>query len=210
MAGVSSKGAAWSSGKGNFVGFGPTAPVKVKTRELALEPAAQSFILSGGIAELFFSDTNSFADQTNDFTKTNGPNINAADSYVLVGEVPLGDVSHLGVLLWINKESFMITQIEITLGGPVDEAALKKLPSAQRQQMTYLTKLKGTVTETYSSIQINQHLLASAFESSYKPAANTAGNRAANQAGRRSNQPGSRAEMLTQPGSRRRRQQPPQ
>jgi len=201
--GATLTGSAWNSGKGNFVGYGPYQPTKVKTREAALTPAAEKFfILSPGVAELFFSDTNSFADQATNFTKTNNPNLNAPDSYVLTG-----DANHVGMLVWVNKQSFLITQIEIFFGEPIDEAEIKKLPSAQRQQLTMLSKLKGTVTETYSSIQVNQHLMASAFESAYKPTGNPTARRAANQAGSRQNMPGSQAEMLTQPGSRRRRPQ---
>jgi hypothetical protein len=192
-AGKTIKGAAWSAGKGNFVGYGPIPPSKVKTRELALAPAAASFILSGGIAELFFSDTNSFADLTKDFTKTNNPNLNAQDNYVLTGEV-----NHQSVLLWVNKSTFLLTQIEGVLGGNIDEAELKKLPSAQRAQAKNLAKLKGTIIETYTAIQTNQNLLASAFESAYKAAA-TAG-------AARAKRPSSMAGQLTQPGGSRKQQ----
>jgi hypothetical protein len=163
------EGAAWNSGKGNFVGYGPIPPSKVKTRELALAPAAASFLLSGGIAELFFSDTNSFAEMAKDFTKTNGPSPTGKECYVLTGEV-----NHQGAVIWIDKISFLIVQLEGILGGTIDEAELKKLPSSQRGQAAMLAKLKGSVTETYTSIQTNQNLMASAFETAFKPAGNTA------------------------------------
>jgi hypothetical protein len=189
------KGAAWNSGKGNFVGYGPVPPSKVKTRELALAPATASFLLSGGIAELFFSDTNSFADLAKDFTKTNGPTPTGKPCYMLTGEV-----NHQGAFIWIDKSSFMIVQLEGILGGALDEAELKKLPSGQRAQAVALSKLKGTVTETYTSILTNQNLVASAFETAFKPA----GNATAARAKRGAPTPGS----MAQP--RRSRGQPPQ
>jgi hypothetical protein len=166
--GTTVKGAAWSAGKGNFVGYGPVAPSKVKTREAALLPAASYFILSGGIADIFFSDTNSLAADVKDFTKTNGPSLaNGQDCYVLAGEQ-----NHLNLLVWVNKSTFLINQIEVILGGNIDQAELKKLPVAQRNVMLTMSKLKGTITETYDNIHTNQNLLASAFETAYQPPAN--------------------------------------
>jgi hypothetical protein len=171
--GTTIKGAAWSAGKGNFVGYGPVPPSKVKTRELALQPAGSALLLSDGIAEIFFSDTNSLTTEAKSFTKTNGPSLNnGQDCYVLTGEQ-----NHLSFLVWVNKKTFLINQIELDLGAGVkmDPAELKKLPSAERNQMMALSKIKGTVTETYDNIHTNQNLLASSFESTYQPPANTAG-----------------------------------
>jgi len=169
--GTTIKGAAWSSGKGNFVGYGPIAPTKVKTRELALQPAAAALILSAGIAELFYSETNSLAAEAKSFTKTNGPSLNnGQDCYVLTGEQ-----NHMNFMVWVNKRNFLINQIELTLGeGKMDPAELKKLPAAERNQMIALSKIKGTVTETYDNIHTNQNLPAASFESVYQPPANPA------------------------------------
>jgi hypothetical protein len=172
IAGKMTKGAAWSAGKGNFLGYGPYPPSKVKTREEALLPAAASFfLLSGGIAELFFADTNSVAEAAKAFTKTNAPNPpNGHDCYALVGEA-----NHQNLVLWVDKGTFLISQIQLTLGGAFPDAELKKLPSAERTAMTTFSKLKGSITETYDNIQTNQNLVASAFESPYKPNANSDG-----------------------------------
>jgi hypothetical protein len=189
------KGAAWSAGKGNFIGYGSYPPSKVKTRQDALTPTAASFFLmSSGIAELFFSDTNSLAAEAKDFTKTNGPSINGQACYVLAG-----DANHQSLLIWVDKSTFMIAQIEFILGGTIPEEELKKLPSAQRSAMLAMSKLKGTVTETYDNIQTNRNLLASAFESPYQPDANAA-------AARRP-RASSMAGQLTDPGGRRQRGQ---
>ena len=162
-------GAAWSAGKGTFIGYSVYPPTKVKSRQDAMETVgANFFLLSSGIAELFFAETNSLAAQSKDFTKTNGPSSpDGQPSYVLTGEA-----NHQSVLLWVNKDSFLISQIQINLGGVIPEEELKKLPSTQRNAMIILSKLKGTITETYDQIQTNRNLLASAFESPYKPTTN--------------------------------------
>jgi len=196
-AGATVKGAAWSAGKGNFVGYGPVAPNKVKTRQLALLPAASALVLSGGIADVFYAETNSLATDVKDFTKTNGASLNGQDCYVLAGEQ-----NHMGVLVWVNKSNFLINQIEVTLGGAMDPAELKKLPVAERNVMTTLSKLKGTITETYSNIRSNQNLLASSFETAYRPPANAAAAAAPSQ------RPSSMAGQLANP--RRRGPQPQQ
>jgi hypothetical protein len=193
VSGTTIKGAAWSSGKGNFVGYGPIAPSKVKTRQLALLPAASALVLSGGIADVFYSDTNSLAADVKSFTKTNASTVNGFDCYVLAGEE-----NHLSLLVWVNKTTFLINQIELTLGGKMDPAELKKLPSAERNQMMALSKIKGTVTETYDNIHTNQSLLASSFETTYQAPAATGG--------AQSERPGTMAGKLANP--RRGRAQP--
>jgi hypothetical protein len=161
------KGAAWNAGKGNFVGSGASQPSKVKTREAGLATAASFpfFLLDGQLAEAFFSTSNSVAEDAKDFAKTNGPNLNAGENYVLAGEQ-----HHVSMLLWIDKKSFLLTQIKIIFGGaPINAAELTNMPPAERNAMMMMAKLKGSITETYSNIRTNQDLLASAFESAYKP-----------------------------------------
>jgi hypothetical protein len=194
-AGTTSKGAAWSSGKGNFVGYGSVPPNKVKTRQLAMFPAASALIMSGSIADLFYSDTNSLAADVKDFTKTNGPSLNGKDCYTLVGEE-----NHQSVVVWVDKSTFLINQIELTLGGKFEQAELKKLPVAERNLMVAFSKIKGTITETYDNILTNQNLLASSFETSFKPTVNPAAAQA--------QAPSSMAGQLANP-RRRRPQAPP-
>ncbi|MGA2175551.1 MAG: hypothetical protein ABSH38_11280 [Verrucomicrobiota bacterium] len=167
VSGTPIKGAAWSAGKGDFFGFGPYPPGKVKNREEALtKAAAVSSALCSLIAELFFSETNNLATQASAFTRTNGTALSGQDCYILNGEL----AAH-NIVLWINKRSFLIPQIEFDFGGKVDEAALKKLPPAERDQLTRMSKLKGNVVETYENLESNPDLSASAFESSYTPSA---------------------------------------
>jgi outer membrane lipoprotein-sorting protein len=132
---------------------------------------ATSFVLSEAIAELFFDTTNSLTDYARDFTKTNGvdANVNGQDCYVLTGEA-----NHQDLLAWVNKKTFLISQIELVLGSkPLTDADVKSLPKDQRAMVLTYSKIKGTVTETYDNIQVNRNLTASAFESSYQPAPST-------------------------------------
>ncbi len=201
-AGKEVKGAAWNAGKGNYVEYGAAAPNKVKTRDLAVMPALQSFILSPVVMEVFFDTTNSVTKDAKDFTKTNAPDLENQQNWVLAGEV-----EHQSVLIWIRKDSFVINKIMLKLGGMIDDAELKKMPSSQRAQMQALSKIKGKVTEEYSQIQTNQHLMAATYETPFKPAAPGApGNAAASQ------RPGSRAGQLVAPIKRRQQaaQPPPQ
>ena len=188
------KGAAWSAGKGDFLGYGPMPPSKAKSRQLALAPAEYPFlILSGAIVQLFFSDSNNLVSAGKDFDEADNTSHGKGkgkDSYALEGEA-----NHQHVSLWVNKNTFLISKIQVTLGETVDQAELKKLPSAQRNAMTALSKLKGTVTETYDDIQVNQNIPASAFETSYQPPANADPSR--------SQRPSSRAGQLANPRRRR-------
>jgi hypothetical protein len=194
IGGKITKGAAWSAGKGNFVGYGPYPPSKVKTREDALLPASTGFyVLSGIVAELFFSETNDLAAQSKEFTKTNAPSVNGQDYYALTGEA-----NHQTVLVWVNKNTFLIAEIQVVLGGTIPPEELKKYPSAQRNAMMAMSKLKGSITETYDNIQTNRNLLASAFESPYQPSANPNGQQMQSQ------RPTSMAGQLTNPGRRQR------
>jgi hypothetical protein len=192
VGGKNVSGAAWNAGKGDFVGYGAVAPRKVKSRQEALAPAGASFVLSALIAETFFSTTNGLTAHVSEFTKTNGPAINGQPCYVLLGEV-----AHQSFLIWINKKSFLLTQVEVILGGKMDEAELKKLPLDQRNAMMVMSKLKGTIIESYDSIQTNQNLMASAFTTTYTPAA------APSAAPQRAS---SKAERLTNPTRRGRNQ----
>jgi hypothetical protein len=166
VAGKKISGAAWNAGKGDFVGYGAVAPRKVKSRQEAMMPAGASFVLSAIIAEAFFGTTNSVVDKSNEFTKTNATRLNGQNCYVL-----LGTDHHQTFQFWIDKHSFLVAQVELVLGGKMDEAELKKLPSEQRNAMMLMAKMKGTITETYDSIQTNQNLTASAFTATYTPSA---------------------------------------
>ena len=163
------KGAAWSAGKGDFVGYGPYPAAKAKNRQTALTTAsAASQAQCITLAQLFFDETNSVARQAGAFAKTNGPNlatkIKNRDCYVLDGQFVAHDL-----VLWIDKESFLIPQIQFIFGGKLDETTLKGMPLAQKNQLTTWAKLKGTITETYQTPETNKNMVASAFETEFAP-----------------------------------------
>jgi hypothetical protein len=161
------KGAAWNSGKGDFIGFGQNAPGKVKNRHIALSTASDvSGALCAFIAEIFFGDTNSVTLHADVFAKTNGPSINGQSCYVLNGAFNAHNV-----VLWINKNTFLIPQIEFDYGGKLDMLTLKTLPFAEREKVSRMAKLKGDVVETYQNLDTNLNLTAASFESSYTPSA---------------------------------------
>ncbi len=166
------KGAAWSATKGDYVGYGPYPATKSKNRQTALATAySVSQAQCVALAQLFFDDTNSFARQSSAFARTNGPTlatqINGRNCYVLDGEFTAHDV-----VLWIDKESFLVRQIQFVFGGKLDDSTLTGLPPAQKSQLTTWSKLKGTITETYQKPETNQNLTASAFEAEFAPTLN--------------------------------------
>ncbi|MGO8697968.1 MAG: hypothetical protein ACLQVY_09660 [Limisphaerales bacterium] len=161
------KGVAWNSGKGDFVGFGQYAPGKVKNRQAALSAAADSSgALCAFIAEMFFGDTNSLATHAEVFAKTNGPSINGQSCYVLNGQLNAHNI-----VLWVDKKSFLIPQIEFDYGGKLDTLTFKALPLKEREKLTRMSKLKGNVVETYQNMDSNPTLTAASFETTYTPAA---------------------------------------
>jgi hypothetical protein len=163
------KGVAWSAGKGDYVGYGPYPPAKSKNRQTALGTASgASSAQCISLAQLFFDETNSLGRQAAAFAKTNGPGlatrINGRDCYVLDGEFVAHDL-----VLWIDKETFLIPQIQFIFGRKLDESALKGVPPAQKAQLMTWSKLKGTITETYENAETNKEMLASAFETEFAP-----------------------------------------
>jgi hypothetical protein len=163
------KGVAWSAGKGDYVGYGPYPATKMKNRQTAMATASTvSQALCIALAQLFFDDTNSLAREADAFAKTNGPNlatrINGRNCYVLDGQFEAHDL-----VLWIDKENFLIPQIQFIFGGKLDESTLKGVPLAKKNQLMTWAKLKGTITETYQNPEMNQNLAASAFETEFAP-----------------------------------------
>jgi hypothetical protein len=166
------QGAAWSAGKGDYIGYGPNPAVKTKNRQTALAMAStRSQAQCISLAQLFFDDTNSVARMAAAFAKTNGPGlvtrINGHNCYVLDGQFEAHDL-----VLWIDKESFLIPQIQFAFGGNLDETTLKGRPAAEKLQLTTWAKLKGTITETYDTPDLDKGLTAAAFEADFAPTFN--------------------------------------
>jgi len=170
------RGAAWSAGKGDFVGYGPYPATKNKNRETAMTTAFQaSEAQCITLMRIFFDETNSVAKQSSVFAKTNGPTIpaqiNNRNCYVLDGEFEAHDL-----VLWIDKDNFLVRQIQFVFGGKLDETTLKEKPPALRAQLTTWSKLKGTITETYGVPILDTNLTAAAFEKPFAPSSETIAN----------------------------------
>ncbi|HEY3856127.1 MAG TPA: hypothetical protein VGO67_17190 [Verrucomicrobiae bacterium] len=167
--GVSSPGVAWSAGKGDYLGYGGGPASKVKNRQTAMGTIGNiSQVQCVTLAQLFFDDTNSVARMADAFAKTNGPGLDAKvnnrDCYVLDGQFNAHDL-----VLWVDKETFLIPQIQFIYGGRLDESKLKGMKPAEKSHWTIWSKLKGSVTETYSAPILETNMIASAYEAQFSP-----------------------------------------
>jgi hypothetical protein len=161
------KGAAWSSGKGDYVRTA-NVPTKYKSRDLALTMAgASSGTLGASVAELFFDSTNSLATGLKNSSKTKNETINGHKCYVVSGQIAFQNLQ-----FWIEKDDFMIAQIKVTLGGKIDDSMLAGLTPTQKAQMQQASKIKGDIVETYQDIETNKVLNPGDFETAFTPNAN--------------------------------------
>ncbi len=167
--GLSSPGVAWSAGKGDYLGYGGAPASKVKNRQTAMGTIGSiSQVQCVTLAQLFFDDTNSVARVADAFAKTNGPGldpkVNNRDCYVLDGQFNAHDL-----VLWIDKETFLVSQIQFLFGGRLDESKLKGMKPLEKSHWTTWSKLKGSVTETYTTPVLETNLIASAYEAEFSP-----------------------------------------
>ncbi|MDB6021521.1 MAG: hypothetical protein JWQ04_1378 [Pedosphaera sp.] len=163
----------WSAGEGDFVSLSKMKYTKVESRDLALASANGA---SGGVAStmpaVFFNDLSS---QLNLFKQAaergEDDTVDGENCYVLNG-----DAMGVKVTLWITKDTFLIKQKQMLFGGTSTmpemrdakmEAELEKLGNLTPQQKAQaraamknmkpmLSQMKGTMTETYRKIEINQ------------------------------------------------------
>jgi hypothetical protein len=165
----------WSPGKTNFVLFGKTYR-SVKDRESALGFTTSAAPLSSAIAELFFDKADQMNTLITDWGQTSDETLNGQDFYTLTGKM-LGQK----LKIWVNKTSYMISQLQITLGAPMSDADIEKEMNAfnnhsnktqqqidqeiavAKQQAAMMTKIRGTVTETYDTVEMNHTFSADDF-----------------------------------------------
>jgi len=155
-------GAAWSAGKGNFFAAGPY-PSKVKNRETAFsEAAGSSGTIGMTLAALFFNDQNNPAAAPERFAKTNGTALNGQDCYIVAG-----DDNAARLELWVNKKTYLVAQAEVYLNGGLDQDAYKaQTNSTIKAQMLRVSKIHGSITETYQNIAVDTPIAAADFEKS--------------------------------------------
>jgi len=81
--------------------------------------------------------------------------------------------------LWVRKDNYMILQSQVTLGAPVSDADIDSAVGAfdnnkdqeqvakdkaqAKQQMQMMTKIRGTITDTYDDIEANPSLSSDDF-----------------------------------------------
>lgn len=174
------KGAAWSVGDGDFLSPGNGKYTKMQTRELSLATAAG---LSGGatasLPSIFFGgQANPLALFTN-AEQGEDQSIDGEDCYVINT-----DTMGIKTIFWVAKSSFLIKQKQVVFGGKstipeVSDAEMDKslkdmshLTPEQKAQAKLaaksmkpmLSKMKGTLTETYLNIEINKALKKEDFQ----------------------------------------------
>jgi hypothetical protein len=161
--------AAWSAGGTNFiyVAMGRNRNLTYSTDS----DATMAMMSQGGgglatsIMTLFFGDDNPMAQF-----------ISGQDCYTITAKM-LGQK----LKMWVNKSNYMIIQSEVTLGAPVSDTELQDMMDTvskkadrtpadiQKQKATatmmaaMMTKIRGTVTETYDTVQMNPSLTADDF-----------------------------------------------
>ena len=173
--------ATWSSGGTNyslmiFGGGSYKNFTTVKDRKTALTMGGQAGALAMATARLFFDEgADELTKTITDWGQTADESVNGQDCYTLVGKM-MGQK----LKVWANKTSYMVLQLQITLGGPISDQDIQKtfnsnanshLTQAQRDQMekaakqqaAMMTKIRGTVTETYDDVQMNPTLTADDF-----------------------------------------------
>ena len=183
MSAVKSKGAVWSSGAGDFLltDMGQTKYIKLKTRALALATATG---ISGGAAntmpQIFFKGQSSLLSLFQDAMREDDETLDAEPCYVVTG-----NMMGVKVLLWINKNTFLIKQKQQVLGEDLEipemtdakmEEGLKQLGSnptdeqkarmkeAMKNMKAMSSQIKGTITESYDDIEINQPMTKADFD----------------------------------------------
>jgi outer membrane lipoprotein-sorting protein len=172
--------AAWSSGDTNYslmvMGGGAYRNyTTARDRTTALMSGGQPSVLAMTIMGLFFNDANTNMEKfVRDWGQTEDDSVNGQDCSTVTAKV-FGQK----LKLWISKDNYMILQSQITLGAPVSDsdidAAMAAFDSnaspeqaakdkAQAQiQMQMMTKIRGTITDTYDDVESNPSLTGDDF-----------------------------------------------
>lgn len=166
------KGAAWCAGKGDFLSLAEKNYTRMESRDLALASATG---VSGGVAAtvpaVFFQSQTGLLDSFKAAKRSGDEIVDGEDCYVL-NRGAMG----MQVTLWVAKSNFLIKQKQMAFGGKsampemsetqMDEA-LKNTPHLTPEQAAeakatmknmkpMLSQMKGTITETYRNVEINQ------------------------------------------------------
>ena len=174
--------AVWSSGQTNYwltstggalAGQRVQRLSAIKDRRMALAMAGQA---GGLVPQLFFDGAQDLIKSITDLGQTEDELVDGQDCYTLVGKA-----TGQKVKIWVSKSSYLIREMQITLGGAVNEAGIAKgmdaysantkmtpaqieqMKAATKQTAALMTKMRGTVTETYDDIETNNSFTADDF-----------------------------------------------
>jgi len=157
----------------------------------------------GDIVRLFIDDSRAgLAKEGIEWSREKDEMIAGQSNYVLAGTVDLQNFK-----VWINRDSFLISQTQVTLDGTTGMAAMTdaqikeqlktingKEPSlGDIAAVKKALKIKGTITSTYDSIQTNTTFAATDFQPE-APATSARGGGMQPQGGQP--QPGGRATQI--------------
>jgi hypothetical protein len=171
--------AEWSSGDTNYsltvmAGYKNYRAVKDRTTAL-MSGAGQPAVLAMTIMSLFFNDANTNIEKLiQDWGQTEDDSVNGQDCFTVTAKI-FGQKYKM----WINKNNYMVLQSQITLGAPVNDtdidaamdafdtttnqAQIAKDKAQAKQQMQMMTKIRGTITDTYADVESNPVLTSDDF-----------------------------------------------
>jgi len=168
--------AAWSAEKGDYTLFGKNYS-KAGDRDSAFRAIGSSGGLATAIAQLFYGEESQMGKFITDWGQTDDDSLDGEDCYTLTAKM-FGQK----LKMWVDKSSYMILQSQVTLGGAISDADLNaamdtfdtktnltqaqidRMKAQTKQQAMMMTKIKGTVTETYDDIETNQTYSADEFD----------------------------------------------
>jgi hypothetical protein len=175
--------AVWSLGETNYSltiagggGGGYKNYTTVKDPSAALmSGAGQPSVLAITIMSLFFNHLDDRVEKlVQDPGQTEDDSVNGQDCSTITAKL-VGQKYKL----WIRKDNYMILQSQIILGAPVSDADVDNLiavfdtttnqaqiakdKAQAKQQMQMMTKIRGTITDTYSDVEANPTLAADDF-----------------------------------------------
>jgi len=158
--------ATWSSGDTNYslilaAGGAYKNFTTVKDRNQALMMNGQGGALAVGVPELFFDDMGTMSKFISDWGQTGEESLDGENCVMLTGKM-MGQK----LKIWVSKTSYLILKSEITLGGALSDADLDaamalntntnmsaaqvaQMKAQAKQAVAMITKIKGTITETY-------------------------------------------------------------
>jgi DNA-directed RNA polymerase subunit RPC12/RpoP len=172
--------AAWSLGETNysFMAMGGGAYKRyaiVPDRNTALMSGGQPSVLALTIMGFFFSDVNTNMQKIiQDWGQTEDDSVDGQDCSTVTAKL-FGQKWKL----WISKDNYMILQSQLTLGAPVNDEdidsaldafdtstnqeQIAKDKAQAKQQMQMMTKIRGTITDTYDDVESNPTLTEDDF-----------------------------------------------